>query len=181
MADVAVFTIGHSRHSFDTFAGLLKKHAIQVLIDARSRPQSRWVPWFNQKNLETAIPKIGIEYQWAGTLGGLPADQTFYKPNLNRKRKTDPATVADYDKIARQKWFQVAINQLLEVAKQRRTAIMCAEENPQECHRSRLIGQTLVKRGVKVLHIRKDGKLEPQTATESGETADIFESRPIID
>ena len=101
---LTVYTIGHSRHSLDTFAGLLKKHAIQVLIDVRSRPQSRWVPWFNQRALETAIPKLGIEYQWAGDhLGGLPDDPVYYKPNPNRIRKTDPATVADYEKIARQK------------------------------------------------------------------------------
>jgi uncharacterized protein (DUF488 family) len=162
---VTVYTVGHSRHSIDTFAGLLKKHAIQVLIDVRSRPQSRWVPWFNKKTLETAIPKLGIQYQYAGNhLGGLPDDPAYYKPNPQRKRKTDPPTVVDYDKVSRQNWFQKAIDELLQVASHQRTAILCSEENPQKCHRAQLIGRTLAKKGVKVLHIRGNGFIEPQSA-----------------
>lgn len=165
MADVAVFTVGHSNHQFAKLAELLQKHGIQVLVDVRSRPHSRWVPWFNQKHLETAIPGIGIEYKWAGNhLGGLPSDPAYYKPNPQHKRKTDPPKIADYAKIARQKWFQKAIDELLEVASSRRTAVMCSEENPQKCHRSQLIGHALVKRGVEVRHIRGNGDIEPQSS-----------------
>ena len=162
--EVIVYT-GHSNHAFDKLAQLLQQHSIQVVIDVRSRPQSRWVPWFNQRNLETAIPPLGIEYQWAGNhLGGLPNDPALYMPNAQRKRKADPPRVVDYDLVARQDWFRAAIDELLTLASHKRIALMCAEENPQRCHRSQLIGQTLVKRGVKVLHIRKEGELEPQDA-----------------
>jgi uncharacterized protein (DUF488 family) len=164
MADVAVFTIGHSNASFDKIVQLLQKYEVRVLVDVRSRPQSRWVPHFNRKNLEAAIPKLGIEYQWAGNhLGGLPDDPAYYKPNPKRKKKTDPPTVVDYYKVARQNWFQKAIDELLEVASRQTTAIMCAEENPHQCHRSQLIGHALVKRGVDVRHIRKNGVTEPQS------------------
>jgi uncharacterized protein (DUF488 family) len=135
------------------------------VVDVRSIPRSRWVPWANQHNLETALPKAGIDYQYFGKeLGGRPDDPTLTKPNPNRKRKTDPLTVVDYDKVARQNWFQKAIDELLEVASNKRTAIACAEEDPQTCHRSLLIGKTLAEKGVKVLHIRKNGELEPQSA-----------------
>ena len=165
MVDTIVYSIGHSNASFDKIAQLLQKYEIRVLVDVRSRPHSRWVPWFNQKNLATAIPGIGIEYQWAGNhLGGLPGDPAYYKPNPQRKRKTDPPRVIDYRKVARQSWFQEAIDELLKVASRQRTAIMCAEENPQKCHRSRLVGRTLVKKGVKVLHIRGNGDIEPQSS-----------------
>jgi uncharacterized protein (DUF488 family) len=158
-----VYTIGHSNASFDKIAGLLQEYSIQVLVDVRSVPRSRWVPHFNQKSLESAVPKLGIEYRYAGNhLGGRPDDPAYYKSNPQRKRKTDPLTVVDYDKVARQNWFQKAIDELLEVASHQRTAIMCSEENPQDCHRSQLVGGTLVKRGVKVLHIRGSGNLEPQ-------------------
>jgi uncharacterized protein (DUF488 family) len=161
---VTVYTVGHSNHSFDQLAELLHQHKIEALLDVRSRPHSRWVPWTNQKNLESAFPKIGIQYQYVGDhLGGLPADQSYYKPNPQRKKKTDPATVADYDKIARQKWFREAIDELLDIASRKRTAMMCAEEDPGNCHRSQLLGRTLAEKGVKVLHIRKDGALEPQS------------------
>jgi uncharacterized protein (DUF488 family) len=161
--DITIYTIGHSNASFDKITELLQKYAIRVLVDVRSVPRSRWVPHFNQKNLASAIPKLGIEYQYAGNhLGGLPDDATYYKPNPQRKRKTAPPRVADYAKIARQSWFQKAIDELLEVASHKRTAIMCSEEAPQQCHRSQLIGRTLAKKGVRVLHIRKNGTLEPQ-------------------
>lgn len=164
--EVTVYTIGHSNASFDQIAELLQKHAIQVLVDVRSRPHSRWVPWTNQKNLETEIPKLGIEYRYAGNyLGGLPDDPTLLKLNPKRRRKTDPMTIADYHKIAKQDWFQDAVEKLIEVANERRTAIMCSEENPEKCHRSQLLGRALAKRDIKVMHIRKDGSLEAQSVS----------------
>ena len=170
-ASVTVYTVGHSNHPFTKLAALLREHSIQVLIDVRSKPQSRWVPHFNRKNLEVAIPDLAIEYKWMGNyLGGLPDDPTYWKPNP-RKRKTDPQKIVDYDKVAQQQWFKAAIDELLEAASQKRTAIMCAEEDPRNCHRSKLIGNTLKEKGVKVLHIRKDGKLEPQGVTGHTTTA----------
>jgi uncharacterized protein (DUF488 family) len=160
-----VYTIGHSRHTLAYMAKLLQEHRIKVLVDVRSRPQSRWVPHFNKKYLETALPKVGIDYQYLGKqLGGRPDDSTLYKPNPNRKRKKDPATVVDYRKVARQDWFQDSISKLIEVASGRRTVILCAEEDPRTCHRSQLVGDTLTKRGIEVVHIRGSGNLEPQGA-----------------
>ena len=161
MTTIDVYTIGHSNHSFDKLAKLLQQHTIQVLVDVRSVPRSRWVPWFNRKNLETVLPRIGIEYQWAGDhLGGLPSDPAYYKSNPQCKRKTDHPRIVDYDKVEQQKWFQQAIDELLKVASRQKTAIMCAEENPQKCHRSQLIARALVKRGVDVKHIRRNGTTE---------------------
>jgi len=163
-ASVTVYTVGHSNHPFTKLAALLQEHSIQVLIDVCSRPQSRWVPWTNQKNLTTAIPAIGIEYRWMGDhLGGLPDDPTYYQPNLKRKKKTDPPKVVDYTKVARQNWYQDAISKLIEIASEHRTAIMCSEEDPKTCHRSQLVGETLSKRGIKVYHIRGSGELEQQS------------------
>ena len=164
-APVTIYTIGHSRHARDEFVELLRKHSIQVLVDVRSHPQSRRVPHFNQKHLETAIPKAGIDYKYFGNeLGGLPEGPAYWKSNP-RKRRTDPPRVVDYTKVAQQNWFQDAVTKLIEVASEHRTAIMCSEENPANCHRSLLVGDALAKNGVKVLHIRKDGTLETQPPT----------------
>ena len=161
---VTVYTIGHSNHPLDKLTRLLQEHRIEVLVDVRSRPQSRWLPHFNRKNLETALPKAGISYRYFGKqLGGRPDDQALYKPNLNRKRKSDPLAIVDYGKIAQQDWFQDAISKLIEVASEHRTAIMCSEEDPRTCHRSQLVGETLSKRGIKVYHIRGSGELEQQS------------------
>jgi uncharacterized protein (DUF488 family) len=48
--------------------------------------------------------------------------------------------------------FAVTLNKIIELAKKKTTAIMCAEAVPWRCHRS-LIGDALVVRGVKVMDI----------------------------
>jgi uncharacterized protein (DUF488 family) len=161
---VTVYTIGHSNVAFEKIAELLQKHRIEVLVDVRSAPRSRWAPWFNQLNLENVLPKkTRIDYMYLGKeLGGLPDDPHFYQPNVNRKRKSDPATIVDYQKLAQQGGFQDAISKLIKVASEHKTAIMCSEEDPKNCHRSLLVGHALAKKGITVLHIRKNGELEPQ-------------------
>jgi hypothetical protein len=42
---------------------------------------------------------------------------------------------------------------------------MCAEEDPEGCHRRLLVGRVLGDDGVDVVHIRGDGRLEPERAT----------------
>lgn len=174
---IEVYTIGHSNASFDKIAQLLRKYGIEVLVDVRSS-RSRWAPQFNQRNLEATIPKLGIEYQYLGKhLGGLPDDPAFYKPNSTRKRKSDPLTVVDYNKLAQQDWFQGAIDKLIEVATKHRTVIMCSEEDPRTCHRSQLVGETLTKRGIKVLHIRGNGELEEQQSQAIQGSSNLVASR----
>lgn len=40
---------------------------------------------------------------------------------------------------------------------------MCSEEDPKSCHRHNLITQTLIKKSLKVIHIRKEGKTDKIT------------------
>ena len=61
-----IFTIGHSNHAINDFLNLLRQHKIQVLIDIRSQPYSRYVPQFNRKELEAAIKRAGIKYLFLG-------------------------------------------------------------------------------------------------------------------
>jgi uncharacterized protein (DUF488 family) len=42
-----------------------------------------------------------------------------------------------------------------------RIALMCAEREPLDCHRTLLVGRELTAVGVDVLHIHADGHLEP--------------------
>ncbi|WP_024787174.1 MULTISPECIES: DUF488 family protein [unclassified Lebetimonas] len=46
-----IFTIGHSIHTLDNFTNLLKKYNIDVVIDVRSMPYSKYVDWFDKENL----------------------------------------------------------------------------------------------------------------------------------
>jgi uncharacterized protein (DUF488 family) len=148
---VEIYTIGHSNHTWETFGALLREHDVTLLVDVRSRPVSRWAPFANKRLLAPSLEQAGIGYLFLGeALGGKPSDQSYY----------DADGRPDYGKIASGVEFRAGIGQLLEVAAGARTVVMCAEEDPATCHRTLLIGPALEERGVRLLHIRKDGTLE---------------------
>ncbi|MDO8673135.1 MAG: DUF488 domain-containing protein, partial [Dehalococcoidia bacterium] len=68
-----IFTIGHSNHAFEAFVDLLRRHGIEVLVDVRSQPYSKYTPHFDHRNLEAAIANQGFKYMYLGKeLGGRP-------------------------------------------------------------------------------------------------------------
>ncbi|MEM1537116.1 MAG: DUF488 domain-containing protein [Candidatus Bathyarchaeia archaeon] len=137
MEKTTIWTIGHSNRSINTFLELLKEHKIQVLVDVRSFPTSK-SEHFKRENMEKWLPENGIEYLWLGKeLGGY--------------RK------GGYEKHMRTKIFREGVKNLLEIAAQKRTCIMCMEVNPKYCHR-RFIAAHLERKGVKVIHIIAKGQ-----------------------
>jgi uncharacterized protein (DUF488 family) len=138
-----VYTIGHSNHEFDTFLALLREHNIQVVVDVRSSPYSRYVPQANRETLARALQRAGIEYHWQGSrLGGKPE-----------------GTVGDYDGIRASQGFQNGITELVALAAERQTTIMCSEGDHRKCHRHKLITPALMEQDVRVMHIQPDGAL----------------------
>jgi uncharacterized protein (DUF488 family) len=161
--NVEVYTIGHSNVAVDKIVQLLQRYEIQVLVDVRSIPYSQHSPQFNRDNLADAMRESGIEYLFAGEyLGGRPKDRRLYKSSENPSSREEYLEFVDYDEAARQDWYRNAIARLVEIAGERRTAIMCSEEDPKQCHRYHLIGRSLVQMGVTVWHIRKKGGVERQ-------------------
>jgi uncharacterized protein (DUF488 family) len=63
-----IFTIGHSRTPSEEFNEILRIYKVEVLLDVRSSPYSRWNPAFNRKNLEKIL-NVKYEY-WGDILGG---------------------------------------------------------------------------------------------------------------
>lgn len=146
-----VFTIGHSNHSPGTFLALLQEHGVDEVVDVRSSPSSRYSPHFNYDILDGALAKAGIEYVFmGGELGGRPADRSCY----------DADGRVLYDRLANTDPFDDAIRRLLRAADERRIVLMCSEKEPLDCHRTLLIGGTLMERGVAVEHILADGSME---------------------
>jgi len=138
-----IYTIGHSNHTTDAFVGLLRQHGIELLVDVRSSPYSRYVPQANRESLARAIEPAHIAYRWLGDrLGGKPE-----------------GVAADYDELQASPAFQAGIEELLTLAAGQRAAIMCAEGSHRQCHRYRLITPVLLQRGAQVLHIQPDGSL----------------------
>jgi uncharacterized protein (DUF488 family) len=147
----AVYTIGHSRHPWDKFLALLRRHGIVRVVDARSRPFSRFSPHFNRERMKAALEAAGIAYEWRGeTLGGRPADPRFLTPD----------GALDRDALWGWDALQADLEAVAARAPTERQALLCAEENPATCHRRTLLTPPLVKRGLEVLHIRGDGRVE---------------------
>ena len=147
-----IYTIGHSNHTWERFRDLLRPHGIDVLVDVRSNPVSRFAPFANRRRLPTLLEQEGIHHvHMGGALGGKPADRSLYLPD----------GAPDYDKIGGKPEFLSGIEELVALGGERTVALMCAEEDPTHCHRSLLIGPALEQRGVTLTHIRKDGALQP--------------------
>lgn len=146
----AIFTIGHSTHSAEEFVGLLRKHRVEAVADVRSSPFSRFNPQFNRDNLEDALKAHGIRYVFLGTeLGARSRDRSCYE---------DGRVV--YERLSRTELFQSGLDRVERGSHKFRIALMCAEKEPLECHRTLLVADALAKRGCRVLHILGNGDLE---------------------
>ena len=145
---LTIYTIGHSNIELEDFLSLLE--GIEVVVDVRSVPFSKYAPQFNLKNVKSALESIGIEYKYLGNaLGGRPKDGDCYE---NGK--------VVYENIMRKEWYRKGISGLIELAAKKKVAIMCSEEDPYRCHRHHLISQSLLKEGMEIFHIRGDGRKE---------------------
>ncbi|HTE54574.1 MAG TPA: DUF488 domain-containing protein [Kofleriaceae bacterium] len=148
----AIYTIGHSGHPAPYLVDLLRGQSIETLVDVRSRPYSKWAPQFRKEVLAQTLRAERIDYVFLGReLGGRPEGAEYLGPD----GKLDPARRA----LALD--FLAGIDQLITLAAAAPTAILCAEEDPDGCHRRRLIAPVLRQRDIAVLHIRGDGRLEP--------------------
>src|SRR5262249_52476750 len=156
----AVLTIGHSNHALERFLALLAQHEAEALVDIRRFPGSRKHPHFHRDNLAAAVPKSGVEYHWLEALGGRRPKQRDESPN----RGLENEGVGNYPDYMRTGECRDGVERLLEVARQKRTAIICAEGLFWRCHR-RLVSDFLVANGVTVQHILPSGDLRAPTLT----------------
>jgi uncharacterized protein (DUF488 family) len=144
-----VFTIGHSDHTIETFIGLLRLHAITLVVDVRSQPYSRWATQYNRELLAHSLRAAGLRYEFLGdALGGRPADPRMYSADGEHP---------DYGKMENRPAYQAGIDTLLSLTHSERIALVCSEGDHRHCHRHLLIGQTLLSRGIRVMHIQPDG------------------------
>jgi uncharacterized protein (DUF488 family) len=145
-----IYTVGHSNHPIGHFLKLLQDQGITVLADVRSTPYSRFNPQFRRDSLAEALAGSGISYLFLGeALGARSKDPSCY----------DDGRVS-YRKLAATELFRQGIDRLLAAAKSNTVAIMCAEKDPLDCHRTILVARELVKRGESVAHILASGQVE---------------------
>lgn len=143
-----LYTIGHSTHTLQKFLDILHAHQITQIVDVRTIPKSRRVPWFNGKELTASLRKEKIAYTHMPKLGGL---RRTTKNSINMEwRNTSFRGFADY--MQTPEFFEglKELNKLIK--KENKVAIMCAEAVPWRCHRS-LIADAEVVRHVVVWEI----------------------------
>ena len=146
-----IFSIGHSNHSLEKFLGLLEEHEIEVLVDVRSHPASRFAPHFNKDELKAAVNSRGVKYLFMGReLGGRPKGDEFY----------DEDGRVEYRLFAKSGTFREGVRRVKDGARRFRVALMCSEEDPTGCHRELLVGRVLREEGLEVRHIRGTGSIQ---------------------
>lgn len=159
----SVYTIGHSNHTMETFLGLLRGQHIQVLIDTRSSPFSRYAPQFNKDSLKQAVEAAGLKYGFFGRhLGGRPDDERLY----------DEDGRVVYSEVAKTFLFNNGLERLIEGMEKFRVALLCSEENPSICHRRLLISRVLYEQGFAVSHIRGSGAVQSEADLRREEDAE---------
>ena len=171
MKESTIYSIGHGNKTVEEFIEELKSFDIEYLLDIRSSPYSKWSTQFNKAMIRHSLEESGIRYVYSGdTLGGLPSDRSCY----------DSEGKIVYDLIKKKDFFKAGLDRLI-VANNKgiRLAIMCSESKPEECHRTKLIGQELLKHNISLKHIISLGKTKSQEVvmyeiTKGNNPVDLF-------
>ncbi len=151
-----LYTIGHSNLEIDNFAALLHRREVETVADVRSRPFSARYPQFSQPGLEALLGERGIGYISLGDdLGGRPDDPAVYA-----------AGYVDYSLRRKSFAFRQGLERLVALLERTTVVMMCAEEDPLECHRFLMNCAELAAWGVAPRHLRKDGRIEEQADAE---------------
>ncbi|HJR70554.1 MAG TPA: DUF488 domain-containing protein [Gammaproteobacteria bacterium] len=154
-----VYTVGHSTLPIERFLAVLRAHGIERVADVRTVPRSRRNPQFNADALAESLRAAGIEYAPLRELGGLRKPRAD-SPNAGWRNDAFRG-YADYMQTPE---FARGLERLLELGRERRTAIMCAEAVPWRCHRS-LVADALAVRGVPVVEILGEAERRAHTLT----------------
>lgn len=147
-----LYTIGHSSHNLNYFLYLLRKFRINSVVDIRSVPFSKYVPHFNKDRLKNFLSLNHIHYIYMAKEFGL------IQENINLLHSEG---YLDFNKMSKSETFKKGILRLkIGIDKGYKIAIMCAEKDPLDCHRSVLISPAIIKEGYSVIHILPDGRRE---------------------
>ena len=161
-----IWTIGHSTHPLEEFIEWLKAHRIEALTDIRRYPGSRRYPHFNKDALEISLPKNGISY--------------YHFENLGGRRKARPDSVnhvwrhpsfrgyADYMET---KEFRATVEELKQIASEKRISLMCSEAVWWSCHRA-MVSDYLKVQDCEVLHIMSLDKTTEHPFTKPAKNID---------
>lgn len=163
---LTLWTIGHSNRPITELMALLTQTGIATLVDVRAQPHSTRYPQFNEENLRESCGQANIVYHWAGRHLGGKRTLHFDSPHI----AIDEGRRGFADHMGTE-LFKKAVSQVVGLATRAPTAMLCAERDPDHCHRS-LIADYLILQGMRVIHLIDSGEsrehlLSPQARRES--------------
>jgi uncharacterized protein (DUF488 family) len=144
---LVVLTVGHSTRPLEDFIHLLQAHGVKRVVDVRTVPRSRHNPQFNRDTLPQDLKTSHIGYVQVSGLGGLRHPRT---DSLNMGWRN--ASFRGYADYMQTEEFEKNLAKVIEYARRKQIALMCAEALPWRCHRS-LIADALLIRDIRVEHI----------------------------
>lgn len=166
-----IYSVGHSAHTIEEFLPLLTVHRIDVVVDTRSAPYSKFAPQFDREAVQRDLVQSGIKYLFLGAeLGGRPNNASYY----------DARGHVLYGRIKDDAAFLSGITRLERGMESFRVALMCGEEDPAHCHRRLLVGRVLTERGHQVLHIRGDGRIETDEEVAAASGKNLVNEQPAL-
>lgn len=155
-----LYSIGYATKPIDVFIQQLKHYRIDVIADVRSVPFSKAFHDYHQDSIRQHLKNQGIKYVYLGDeLGPRSKDPAHY----------DECGQVQFADLMKSPLFLEGINRVQNgLKKGYRIALMCAEKDPANCHRSTLIAYFLNHQlGQNIPHICHDGSLEPQQELET--------------
>lgn len=127
-----IFTIGYEGATMTEFVAALRKAGVQRVIDVRALPLSRR-PGFSKTPLKGALADAGIDYVHLKALGTPSEGRTAARAG----RHADMASIYAGQLELPEAMVQGA--QMLELAAEKPTALLCMEREPAHCHRTLLL------------------------------------------
>ena len=127
-----IFTIGYEGTTVGDFLAALKEAKIERVIDVRALPLSRR-PGFSKSSLRAALEENGIEYIHLKALGTPSEGRTAARAG----RYQDLRRIYEGQLELPEAMAQAA--QMLELAREKHSALLCMEREPEHCHRTLLL------------------------------------------
>ena len=127
-----IFTIGYEGATMDEFLAALKKAGVERVIDVRALPLSRR-PGFSKTPLRLALEEVGIEYVHLKALGTPSEGRTAARAGRHQDMERVYAGQLELPEAIAQG------AQMLDLAADRPSALLCMEREPAHCHRTLLL------------------------------------------
>lgn len=163
-----VVSLGHGTLSQDQFTRLVGEAGVERIVDVRRYPGSRGFPHFGREEVDRWLTAAGVDYRWSPSLGGRRRPGAG-SPNVGLRNAQFRAYA---DHMASEEFLD-GVEDLLELAADRLTAVLCSESVWWRCHRRLLADHLVLLRDVGVEHLFHDGRRQahpplPQARADGG-------------